>query len=121
MAIVYHITRQQDWESALESGAYQSPTLTKDGFVHCSTDTQVLRVANTFYRGQTDLVLLVIDTDKLAVPIKFEAPINPQTGQPEAEIHELFPHVYGAINLGAVIKMVPFPSQPDGTFLFPQI
>lgn len=121
MAIVYHITRQQDWESALESGAYQSPTLAKDGFIHCSTDTQVLRVANTFYRGQTDLVLLVIDTDKLAVPIKFEAPINPQTGQPEPEIQELFPHVYGAINLGAVIKMVPFPPQPDGTFLFPQV
>jgi uncharacterized protein (DUF952 family) len=97
MAIVYHITRQQDWESALESGAYQSPTLAKDGFIHCSTDTQVLRVANNFYRGQTE------------------------TGQPEPEIQELFPHVYGAINLGAVIKMVPFPPQPDGTFVFPQI
>ena len=40
---------------------------------------------------------------------------------PEAEIHELFPHVYGAINLGAVIKSVPFPPQPDGSFVFPQI
>ncbi|MBA3872317.1 MAG: DUF952 domain-containing protein [Anaerolineae bacterium] len=121
MATILHITHQPNWQAALESGAYQTPTLAKDGFIHCSTDAQALRVANNFYRGQNDLVLLVIDTDKLIAPLKFEGPINPQTGQAEVGVNDLFPHVYGAINLDAVSKVVAFPSQPDGTFVLPPI
>ena len=121
MATILHITHQGDWQAALEAGAYETPTLAKDGFIHCSTDAQALRVANNFYRGQTDLVLLVIDTDKLAAPLKFEGPINPVTGQPEAEVQDLFPHVYGAINLEAVTKVVAFPPKADGTFILPEI
>jgi uncharacterized protein (DUF952 family) len=121
MATILHITHQQDWQSALDSGAYQTPTLAKDGFIHCSTDAQALRVANNFYRGQSDLVLLVIDTDKLTAPLKFEGPINPQTGQPEVGVNDLFPHVYGAINLDAVSRVVAFPPQADGSFVMPQI
>jgi uncharacterized protein (DUF952 family) len=121
MATVLHITHQSDWQAALESGAYQTPTLAKDGFIHCSMDAQALRVANNFYRGQMDLVLLVIDTDKLVAPLKFEGPINPQTGQPETHIQDLFPHVYGAINLDAVVNVLPFPPNTDGTFTLPEI
>ena len=121
MATILHITHQQDWQSALESGAYKSPTLDKEGFIHCSDAEQVLRVANNFYVGQTDLVLLVIDTAKLVAPLKIEAPINPQTGQPESGVTDLFPHVYGAINLEAVIKVVAFPPNADGSFVLPPI
>ncbi len=121
MATILHITRQSDWLVALTSGAYQTPSLTKDGFIHCSTDVQVLRVANSFYGGQTDLVLLVIDTDKLAAPLKFEAPINPQTGQPESGVNDQFPHVYGAINLEAVTRVIAFAPKADGSFILPPI
>ena len=121
MATILHITHQSDWQSALELGTYETPTLAKDGFIHCSTDAQALRVANNFYTGQTDLVLLVIDTDKLAASLKFEGPINPVTGQPESDVQDLFPHVYGAINLEAVSKVVTFPPNPGGTFTLPQI
>lgn len=119
MTIILHITRQQEWQAALESGAYQTPSLATEGFIHCSTEAQVLRVANNFYRGQTDLVLLLMDTVKLVAPLKFEAPINPQTGQPEAGSNDLFPHVYGAVNLEAVVKVVAFPPQADGSFTLP--
>ncbi len=121
MPTILHITHQTDWQAALEAGAYQSPTLAKDGFIHCSTDAQALRVADNFYRGQADLVLLVIDTDKLTAPLKFEGPINPQTGQPETDVQDLFPHIYGAINLDAVTKVVPFPPNVGGTFTLPKI
>ncbi len=121
MATILHITHQQDWQAALELGAYQTPTLAKEGFIHCSSDAQALRVADNFYRGQTDLVLLLIDTDKLTAPLKFEAPINPQTGQPEPDVKDLFPHIYGAINLEAVTKVVAFPPNPDSTFTLPAI
>jgi uncharacterized protein (DUF952 family) len=121
MAVILHITRQQDWQAALESGAYQAHSLAKEGFIHCSTAAQVLRIANNFYRGQTDLVLLVIDTDKLIPPLKFEAPVNPATGQPEPGVIDLFPHIYGPLNLEAVPKVVAFPQNADGLFLLPPI
>jgi uncharacterized protein (DUF952 family) len=121
MTTILHITHQQEWQSSLEQGSYQTPSLAKEGFIHCSTETQVLRVANNFYRGQNDLVILVIDTDKLVAPVKFEAPVNPQTGQPEPGIGDLFPHVYGSINVSAVTKVVPFPPLADGSFTLPQI
>lgn len=121
MSTILHITRDTDWQSALNSGVYQTPTLAKDGFIHCSTEAQAVRVANTFYRGQTDLVLLVIDTDKLTSPLKFEGPINPQTGQPELDVQDLFPHVYGAINLDSVTNVIPFSPNSEGTFTLPKI
>ena len=121
MTTILHITSMPEWQTALDVGAYRAPSLEKDGFIHCSTREQVLPVANNFYRGQTDLVLLVIDTNKLTAPLKFEGPINPQTGQPETDVHDLFPHVYGAINLDAVTKIVPFPPNVDGTFTLPKI
>ena len=121
MATILHITHSQDWQTALENGAYHTPSLEKDGFIHCSTDSQALRVANNFYRAQTDLVLLVIDTDRLQSPLKFEGPINPGTGQAETDNPDLFPHVYGAINIEAVVKVVAFPPNADGTFTLPVI
>ncbi len=121
MSTILHITHQSDWHAALDSGSYQTASLTSEGFIHCSTDAQALRVANTFYKGQTDLVLLVIDTDKLTSSLKFEGPINPQTGQPEPDVHDLFPHIYGVLNLDAVTNVIPFPPNPDGTFTFPKI
>jgi uncharacterized protein (DUF952 family) len=121
MSTILHITHQSDWQAALNSGSYQTPSLTKEGFIHCSTEAQALRVANTFYHGQTNLVLLVIDTDKLTSPLKFEGPINPQTGRPEPDVQDLFPHVYGAINIDSVTNVIPFPPNIDGTFTLPKI
>lgn len=121
MSEILHITHQNEWLSALENGSYETPTLAKDGFIHCSTAAQALRVANTFYTGQTDLVLLVIDTAKLVSLLKFEGPINPKTGQAETGTDDLFPHVYGALNIESVIKVVGFPPNADGTFSLPEI
>lgn len=121
MSTILHITHQSDWQAALSSGSYQTPSLINEGFIHCSTEGQALRVANAFYKGQTDLVILVIDTDKLTSPLKFEGPINPQTGQPEPDVPDLFPHIYGAVNLDAVTAVIPFPPNPDGTFTLRKI
>ena len=121
MSTILHITHQSEWLSALEVGSYETPTLAKDGFIHCSTAAQVLRVANAFYAGQTDLVLLVIDTSKLVSILKFEGPINPTTGQTETGTDDLFPHIYGALNIDSVTKVVGFPPNADGTFSLPEI
>jgi uncharacterized protein (DUF952 family) len=81
-----------------------------EGFIHCSTPEQVLRVANARFRGREDLVLLLIDSGMIAAEIRYE---NLEGG------NERFPHIYGPLNLEAVINVLDFEPQADGTFLLP--
>src|SRR6266567_4671013 len=102
-----------DWEQALADGEYTTSTrgltLAGQGFIHASTARQVTGVANSFYQGAPDLLLLVIDTGKLTAPLRYDE--VPGSGEP-------FPHIYGPLNTGAVIQALPFPPGPDGTFSF---
>jgi len=106
---LYHIARRRDWERSVKSGEYTGDTLEGEGFIHCSTGEQVVRVANAFYRGQDGLVLLEIDPAHLVPNVRWEA-------SPEGE---LFPHVYGPLNREAVSKVFDFFPEPDGLFQFP--
>ena len=78
-----------------------------EGFVHCSEPDQVVRVANARFVGRTDLVLLWISVARLTAPVRYE---NLEGGT------ELFPHVYGPINLDAVVAVTPFRPDPAGVF-----
>ena len=70
--MIYHITYQVDWSSALDAGVYTANSLASQGFIHCSTREQVLPVAERCYAGQTGLVLLCIDEEKLIAPASCE-------------------------------------------------
>ncbi len=110
MPLIFHITTAEAWKEALEVGAYHGDTLTTEGFIHCSTAPQVTRVANARFRGRKDLVLLCIRTDLL----------NPELRYDPAEAGELFPHIYGPLNVDAVVDVVDFPPEPDGQFVLPR-
>ena len=110
MATILHITKQESWAEAKRSGQYMAESLAEQGFIHCSTSGQVIRVANFLFRGQQGLVLLCIDEARLDAEVKYE---NLEGGQ------ELFPHVYGPIACNAVIDVLPFPPSDDGTFSLP--
>jgi uncharacterized protein (DUF952 family) len=107
---IYHITSQGDWKAAQSADTYTAGSLASEGFIHCSRRDQILATAARFYNGRTDLMLLCIDPQKVVAPIHSE---NLEGGK------VLFPHIYGPLNLAAVIKAVPFPPQADGTFQFP--
>jgi uncharacterized protein (DUF952 family) len=107
MSVIFHLAAREDWERATSAGAYTTASLNGDGFIHCSTATQHAAVANAHLAGQTDLVLLLIDTDKLSSEIRFE---QPDLGG------EAFPHVYGPIELDAVFEATPYRPGPDGRF-----
>lgn len=115
MTIILHITERQRWQSAQAVGSYRADSLDSEGFIHCSTAVQVVRVANSFYKGQPDLVLLCIETEQLHSPLKWEKPMPSN----DPHISEVFPHIYGEINLGAVVKVLDFPPDTDGTFTLP--
>jgi glutathione S-transferase len=111
---IYHIAIRADWERALADGEYTRSsvdrTLAEEGFIHASQASQVARTANRFYRDVAgDLVLLVIDPGRLRAELRYE-------DVPGAELP--FPHVYGPLNVDAVIEVRPFTAGADGTFAF---
>jgi uncharacterized protein (DUF952 family) len=103
--MIYHITSKQEWLAAQENGEYTAPSLGTEGFIHCSTEKQILHVANAFYRGRNDLVLLQLDESRIKPEVKWEAPAETISKA------DLFPHIYGPINLDAVTSVLDF--QPD--------
>jgi uncharacterized protein (DUF952 family) len=100
-----------------EQVAYYADSLSTEGFIHCSKPSQIVDVANSFYRGQQGLVLLVIDPAKLDSELKWEPPAEPEPSH--ARAGDLFPHVYGPLNLDAVVKVLEFEPLADGTFSLP--
>jgi len=112
---IYHIATRADWERARRDGEYTTSTigrtLAEEGFIHASQAAQVADVANRFYRGVPgDLVLLVIDPERVRAPVRFEE--VPGAGLP-------FPHIYGPLNTDAVLAARPLAAGPDGTYTFP--
>jgi uncharacterized protein (DUF952 family) len=109
-SLIFHITHRPDWEKALLDGAYTAPSLAGQGFIHCSYAHQVVRVANNYYSGQSNLVILVVDSKSLTSPVKVEKAVD---------VEDDYPHIYGSINLKAVVKVVDFPPSRDFTFQLP--
>jgi uncharacterized protein (DUF952 family) len=95
--MIYHVTTKAAWQKALADGSYSAPSLESEGFIHNSTEAQVAGVLERYYKNQTDLLLLHIEESKLTAPLKYElAP----------SVNELFPHVFGPINVEAVVEVV---------------
>ncbi len=110
--LIYHITSRAEWNAAQKSGKYAADTLGTQGFIHCSKADQLLRVANDFYKGQSGLVILAIDPAKLSSPLRWEPGVDLTA--------EVFPHIYGPVNLDAVYNVLDFEPNPDGTFGLPE-
>jgi uncharacterized protein (DUF952 family) len=108
---ILHATTRAAWSAAQASGEYAADSLAEQGFIHCSKPDQILGVAGRFLAGQHDLVLLVIDPARLSSELHWE----PGTDRAD----ELFPHVYGPVNLSAVVDVLKFEPGPDGKFYLP--
>ena len=116
--MIYHLTSRPAWREAQERGEYRAESLESEGFIHCSTRTQVLPVAEKYYKGQADMILFTIDPALLSSELRWEPPSGgaPPPGVPEGD---LFPHIYGPINLEAVLKVYDLESNPDGSYKTP--
>ena len=95
MALIYHLTYKDAWESARPTGEYAAPSLAEEGFIHCSKDIpQLLKVAARLYPGETNLLVLDVELGKLTAPLKNEP----------SRSGEIYPHIYGMLNVGAVVR-----------------
>lgn len=107
---IFHILPGGDWEKAKKNGIYTPPSLEAEGFIHCSTRAQVINTANNYFKDQSNLLLLWIDAENVQFPIRYEDLLGEGT---------LFPHIYGQLNLDAVVRASPLRRGEDGGFIFP--
>lgn len=112
MMRIYHITARADWEKAQAAGQYTAESLGSEGFIHASTLEQVVHTAHRYYQGRHGLVLLVIDPERAKPEVRFD-PVQLE-GQ-----ETRFPHIYGPLNLDAVVDVLPFEPGADGEFTLP--
>jgi uncharacterized protein (DUF952 family) len=110
MATIYKICPAALWSAAEKDGIFKgSPVDVADGYIHFSTAAQVAETAARHFKGQDDLLLVAIDSPRLGPALRWE----------KARWGDLFPHLYGPLELKAVVSVVPLPLGPDGRHHFP--
>ena len=107
MAIIYHLVPESHWETARTESEYRADSLATEGFIHCSKDhAQALAVANRLYGGRQDMLVLEVETERLASPLKHDP----------SRSGEIYPHIYGPLNTGAVTGVLKLQVDQSGRF-----
>lgn len=94
--MIYHVVTKNLWKQALQQGYYEATSLSIEGFIHLSKKEQVEGVLQRYYQNVPELLLLHVDENKLVAELKYE--LSPS-------VNELFPHLYGQLNLDAVVEV----------------
>lgn len=108
--LLVHLCGQREWDQACAVGEVRPESLRDEGFVHLSTQRQVQLPADRIFAGRLDLVMLYVDRAALVAPLRWEP------GVPGDPASMLFPHLYGALPVGAVLAVRPYRPGPDGRF-----
>ncbi|MBT4935128.1 MAG: DUF952 domain-containing protein [Rhodospirillaceae bacterium] len=109
--LIFHMCKRHDWQAAQGAGQYVgSGDDLADGFMHFSTAEQVAESAGLHRNGVTDLLLIAVDADRLGPALKWE---SSRGGQ-------LFPHLYGGLDVSKVISARELPLGDDGLHVFPE-
>ena len=110
--MIYHITNKEHWNKALAENIYKPDSLNTEGFIHCSPGEKISDSLDRFFKGKIDLILINIDESKVHNEIIWE----------DLYGHNLkFPHIYGELNIDAVIKVTEIKTDTDGRFIIPVI
>ena len=103
--MIYKICPASAWREAERQGVYSgSADDARDGFIHFSTAPQVAETARKHFFGQSGLFLIAVDAGALGSALRWEP----------SRHDELFPHLYGELDLGAVTAILDLPARPDG-------
>ena len=92
--LIYHIVTPEIWEKFKDETEYQAESLQSEGFIHCSYRNQLDDVLERYYKNQSKVLILHINPHLLKANLIAE----PSTGG------EVYPHIYGKINLNAVVE-----------------
>ncbi len=96
-----------EWEASDLARDYAPPSLSSEGFVHCTDDPERLAwVGNQFYRAiPGDWIVLVLDRARIRPPVRYDDP------------ERFFPHVCGPLNRDAILRVFALRRDADGAFL----
>jgi len=109
---VYKICETKLWREAERAGVFLGAAVdARDGFIHFSTGAQVRETAAKHFSGAADLLLVAVDADLLDRALKWEV----------SRGGDLFPHLYGALPLAAVLWVKPLPLGGDQRHVFPEL
>lgn len=104
------------WEAAQKTGKYTQSTIDSKlndvGFIHATSPDQTIAMLNRHFADRNDVLLLLVDVDKVQPEVKFEAPLSGRAG--------LFPHIYGPLNLDAVYGTIKPSQDASGNFVEPE-
>jgi uncharacterized protein (DUF952 family) len=110
--LIYKICDSALWREAEAQGVFSgAPVDIADGFIHFSTVEQVRETAEKHFSGRGNLVLAAIDGAALGKALKYEV----------SRGGALFPHLYSALPMEAVVWVKPLPVGKDGSFIFPEL
>jgi uncharacterized protein (DUF952 family) len=110
MTTIYKICPAELWAAAEKDGLFRgAPVDLEDGYIHFSTAAQVAETAARHFKGQDGLLIVAIASERLGPALRFEP----------ARSGDLFPHLYGPLDLKAVVSVLPLPLGPDGRHQFP--
>jgi uncharacterized protein (DUF952 family) len=109
---IYKICPASAWRDAERQGVFRgSADDIRDGFIHFSAASQVAETARKHFFKQADLLLIAVDADALGDRLRWERSRN----------DELFPHLYGELDLGAVVGVHSMRARSDGLHDIPEL
>lgn len=98
---IFHLATPEQWAATEASGLIAPPSLTAEGFVHCSTADQLEGTIRRHFAGVDELVILRLHEDGLDGHLRWEESV------PGAS----YPHVYRAIAVAEVAEVIPWHRQ----------
>jgi uncharacterized protein (DUF952 family) len=111
VSTIYKISPASAWREAERLGVFRgSPDDLRDGFIHFSTREQLEATAARHFAGQTALFLVAVDSGVLGDALKWET----------SRGGDLFPHLYGDLDLSAVTGVFDLHARADGSHVFPE-
>ncbi|HKK46185.1 MAG TPA: DUF952 domain-containing protein [Balneolaceae bacterium] len=105
--LLFHITTREEWKTHQNQGNYEPESLTSEGFIHCSTGSQLQETANRLFAGTNKILLLVIDVSTMRESVKYEE---------DSDTGNKFPHIYGPLHTNAIIDKIDIKAEDDGSF-----
>lgn len=105
MSLIFKILPRGEWAAAQATGRFEGSAVDhRDGFIHFSTAAQAQETARRHFAGQADLVVLAVKAEDLGAALRWE----PSRGG------DLFPHLYGALDVRLVLGVTEAPLGADG-------
>jgi uncharacterized protein (DUF952 family) len=113
---IYKILPKSLWDEATEAGVFHGAGVDlADGYIHFSTESQLRETAAKHFAGQSDLVLVAIDSEVLEALATGKLVYEPSRGG------DLFPHLYGPLPVSAAQWVRPMPWLESGSHQFPDL